>query len=396
MKQGWIQVETDGTKEPLAPKTIADMVYVDESQEKTVKEALAEGFVAVFVHTKSVVNGQRVHNFEGPSGFVGLGRAMITETILPNDQFTLNGTICAAYQGGESLYSTMLQGYWAIFMIDGTVINFNLGGAGNQVRLIAVPSKATLPAMEKENAIGVVTTVAIPSWEINENQPQTPVDDMVWIQTGSASATPFSPTQKNSLMIYPVRGAQYISGSWVDKELYVFQGGQWNGMGVFLYNRGETMTSLTGGYNNYTNDERKPNEATDFARYRITDNTDCTHIELNDQSGWWGGGAYRSTKLKIDLTHYKKLLLVAKNAECSVGLETHANSIWIANTVASNPSDQTLVAASYSSKTGDIVITLDVSDYAGSYFVGFGSKVTGNSNLARSIMDVVQVMLLTA
>ena len=41
MKQGWIQVNNNGTKEPLAPKTMADMVYVDEMKSQTVEDALA-------------------------------------------------------------------------------------------------------------------------------------------------------------------------------------------------------------------------------------------------------------------------------------------------------------------------------------------------------------------
>lgn len=40
MKQGWIQVNSNNTQEPLAPKTMADMVYMDESQSQSVKDAI--------------------------------------------------------------------------------------------------------------------------------------------------------------------------------------------------------------------------------------------------------------------------------------------------------------------------------------------------------------------
>ena len=40
MKQGWIQVESGGIQEELAPKTLAGMVYMDETQEKSVKDAI--------------------------------------------------------------------------------------------------------------------------------------------------------------------------------------------------------------------------------------------------------------------------------------------------------------------------------------------------------------------
>ncbi|MEA5015625.1 MAG: hypothetical protein VB099_13800 [Candidatus Limiplasma sp.] len=40
MKQGWIQVDNQGTQEGLAPKTMADMVYMDDSQSGSVKDAI--------------------------------------------------------------------------------------------------------------------------------------------------------------------------------------------------------------------------------------------------------------------------------------------------------------------------------------------------------------------
>ena len=40
MKQGWIQVNSNNTQEPLAPKTLADMVYMDESQSQTVRDSI--------------------------------------------------------------------------------------------------------------------------------------------------------------------------------------------------------------------------------------------------------------------------------------------------------------------------------------------------------------------
>lgn len=40
MKQGWIQSNTNGVYEDVAPKTLADLVYVDDTQIRTVKQAL--------------------------------------------------------------------------------------------------------------------------------------------------------------------------------------------------------------------------------------------------------------------------------------------------------------------------------------------------------------------
>lgn len=40
MKQGWIQVTNNNTQEPLAPKTMADMVFMDDPQTESVKDAI--------------------------------------------------------------------------------------------------------------------------------------------------------------------------------------------------------------------------------------------------------------------------------------------------------------------------------------------------------------------
>lgn len=40
MKQGWIQVNSNDIQEPLAPKTMADMVYMDDPQSQSVKDAI--------------------------------------------------------------------------------------------------------------------------------------------------------------------------------------------------------------------------------------------------------------------------------------------------------------------------------------------------------------------
>jgi len=48
MLQGWIQVDTNnGPQESLAPKTMADMVYMDETQSQTIKDALSEASEAI-------------------------------------------------------------------------------------------------------------------------------------------------------------------------------------------------------------------------------------------------------------------------------------------------------------------------------------------------------------
>ena len=55
MKQGWIRVEDNGTQEPLAPKTMADMVYMDGTQSETVQDFL-EAMASTKLEAAAVVN----------------------------------------------------------------------------------------------------------------------------------------------------------------------------------------------------------------------------------------------------------------------------------------------------------------------------------------------------
>ena len=67
MKQGWIQTTTNNAQEDLSPKTLADTVYLDETEEQTVKDAItntgplhfqatfpAEGWTGNVPHTQTV------------------------------------------------------------------------------------------------------------------------------------------------------------------------------------------------------------------------------------------------------------------------------------------------------------------------------------------------------
>ena len=40
MKQGWIQTKDGTTNENFAPRTLAQLVYMDENQSQTVKQAV--------------------------------------------------------------------------------------------------------------------------------------------------------------------------------------------------------------------------------------------------------------------------------------------------------------------------------------------------------------------
>jgi len=61
MKQGWIQVTSNNTQEPLAPKTMADMVYMDDPQSESVKDAIQNHTDAIQNHTDAILYHTPIH-----------------------------------------------------------------------------------------------------------------------------------------------------------------------------------------------------------------------------------------------------------------------------------------------------------------------------------------------
>lgn len=238
MKQGWIQVKNNGAQEQLAPKSMADMVYVDEAQTKTVKAALAEGFVAVFKHTMTTVNGNRVHNLEGPSSFMGIGRTWLNNEIQSGDQVTVNGQTRTAYLGGETPF-TLSRGHWEIFVVDPTTVNFKSGGTEKNYRVIAVDSVAALPPTALENTFAIITGTAIGNLRFCPGQPLSATNGDVWIRTfDSHRAVSVNMSKGDWIYMYPVGARQYVGSAWVNKTARIYQKSAWKNIIPYLYNAG--------------------------------------------------------------------------------------------------------------------------------------------------------------
>jgi hypothetical protein len=218
MKHGWIQVNNGGVQEELAPMTLAEDVYMDTTKTKTVKQALAENFVAVFVHTMSVVNGVRTHNFQGTQNFTGMGRALLTQEIRPGDKVTVNGQIRQAYLGGESFF-TLPQGYWVTFVVDGSSVNFNMGGAGVNMCVISVSSTSALPATTPQYTVAVITETPIGKLSVDSKLPAVgAVGDVAFVCSTSCPA-PILALRKPSIFIYPNHCYQVVGTEWVKTGL---------------------------------------------------------------------------------------------------------------------------------------------------------------------------------
>jgi len=271
MKQGWIQVDNNGTTEPLAPKTMADMVYVDGTQSKTVKDALDEGFVAVFAHTMNVVNGERVHNFEGPSGFMGMGRVLITEVIAPNDVLTVNGVLTYV---SEDPVDSLPVGRWVTFVYDGTEIIVVGGGGG--VGKWRVRAEAVLPVVVTDRTIVAITSVPTAGHVISDAQPANPTQGLVFVQVAYRSRTPIA--LNGHATVIPLSVQIYTSGAWTRIPAYFSLLDRWEPIENMLYYYGDQAVAFTGGWGKSGNNPQDSEFRTGDMRISLQNSTRATVV----------------------------------------------------------------------------------------------------------------------
>lgn len=99
------------------------------------------------------------------------------------------------------------------------------GGVGLNFKIVGGTAEPVSPS---ENMIWVNTDVEFTSWSLSATEPENPAENMVWVCVGTASNVVLNALKKNSIVVYPIGGKQYIGGTWVKKEVQVYQNGVWN------------------------------------------------------------------------------------------------------------------------------------------------------------------------
>lgn len=123
--------------------------------------------------------------------------------------------------------------------------------AGINFSIVAYPSEDAVPETSKENTIAVITDTPITSWAMSAEEPEEPVEGMVWILTGTTSPVSFNILKKNCIKVYPLKTYQYVGGTWVEKSSMSCQNGTWadwfNGL---FFDNGDQCIGITGGWTN--------------------------------------------------------------------------------------------------------------------------------------------------
>ena len=223
------------------------------------------------------------------------------------------------------------------------ILNMNGGGGANLN--FKIVGGTTQLATAKENTIWVNTDVEITEWAFSPTA-STGVEGMVWIQTATLSKAPFNALKKNSIMVYPVKCAQYVNGAWVEKEAKTYQDGEWKGWLLNL----KLFPVSTGVPWSYSSENS--------SRITIAD----TYIYFSDDNYYQGA----FTTNYVDLSAFNTLHISTNFSHLYSGA-THRMGVRTNKYSVANYADVSTYVASATPATGSRTVTIDISNVDGGY-----------------------------
>lgn len=225
----------------------------------------------------------------------------------------------------------------------GTSLNFDVKAYATEEALLA--------DTPKENTIGIITTNKITGWMFSATEPESPVEGMVYITTGTDSDIAFNALKKNGIQVYPLSAKQYVSGAWVDVTAMSYQGGEWHEWEtkLYLFKEGDQCEDITGGWTTWGTE------------HGVKDN----YLRMYHDNG----NAGCSTNNKIDMSNYTKIYFDIKMNRDT----TFPKKIGISTSKAETNSVPTLVSSVQSSTDDRATLVLDVSDISSGYVAGGGT-----------------------
>ena len=210
--------DTDERFYPLTDET--QVVMEDGTRLNHVIKELKKNTINNYTHTTGALTGE---------GANGKFKATVSETV---SSITVNGTKCTIKCGDEPEME-LIAGCWYTFILDGSVVNFNKGGAGAGLnfKIVGDTSEPTSPS---ENMIWINTDTAIGEWQIGYNEPTTRIDGSaliagdVWIELDESRIVSLNALRKNGINLTLGQVKQYDGTAWVAVEGSVYQDNAWN------------------------------------------------------------------------------------------------------------------------------------------------------------------------
>lgn len=211
----------------------------------------------------------------------------------------------------------------------------------------------TQPSNPKENTIWVNTNVEIPMWGCGAASERTyTTQGAVWLEIANASDIKMNISEDNTIFIYPKIATQYISNTWVEKDVKIYQNGQWNSL-VNILNilKNGTIHSKAGSY-------------------VAVGSTSCNGTIYSTSYNTSSGNSGYFSNL-IDVTPYKTLRFHINPTgyydSGLLGLGLMPRVIKASETV--NTAINQLTAGKRLYSTGTQWVNIDISSLTGSYYI---------------------------
>ena len=247
--------------------------------------------------------------------------------------------------------------------------------AGINFSIVAYPSEDAVPETSKENTIAVITDTPITSWAMSAEEPEEPVEGMVWILTGTTNDVSFNILKKNCIKVYPLKTYQYIGGTWVEKSSMSCQDGTWVDWfnGIFFDN-GDQCEIITGGWTNkgWTYDDDTILASNIYSThmkvtggYTVTDATTGVGVSHSSIVG---------TTNKIKLDNVSKIY-----ANINI---TQGGSVYLGVTTTKNAQESINIASDYAISIGEHTLGINVSSLTGEYYIVLFA--TGSTNNGKT------------
>lgn len=250
-----------------------------------------------------------------------------------------------------------------------------MSGNGGGLNFKVVQYTTTPTGTAAENTIGVVTDTAITGWVMQAEQP-TGTAGLVWIEVAAASDVAFYVDKKNMIKVYPVFAYQYIGGTWVIKDSYIYQNAAWVILfNSYIYYYGNEFESITGGWIG--------RRSSDVIGTNIIKGTDGITLKSSASTNM-------QTANKIDLSGFNTLSVVVTDSTanwCYVGVTQNDDDYFNSGDTSANW-PPTTPHIKITSPAASFTANLDVSGVSGLYTVVIAIRSDKTSQKTMTVRSV--------
>lgn len=230
------------------------------------------------------------------------------------------------------------------------------------------------PETGNENDIVIISDTPMKNWILSPEKPSgVPRNDGDVCIQYSVTDGAFNVVKNNVFMIATICAWQYVSGTWVSVKAMCYQNGMWNNWvaDTYLYKAGDEYTHITGGWSVF----QCVSDLTTDASYGSNANGVLKACLPGTEKKCVGMG----TNNKIDLTPYKTLTFNV--------IELYGGACQFGVTGARNGTATSAPAIKHTQQAVGLV-TLDVSELSGEYYIWFGDFSYSSGKYGAAVNEI--------